>query len=225
MSEISSNTSTSLTSPATRVTVSRSAVSYRIGGRDYPMTSIPQCKVCQHPDRVEIERRSLSGYGPTAIHRALSAGAQEALKVRNIMDHCRNHLPLDLVARQAIVDARAREIGVDIEQATNTLVDQISFARVGLQRAYERMALGEVNPGISDGIAFARFLQDVEEKAGGADFDQEVMLRGFMAYIRAMQKVCSPEQIREISRAVHEDPIMASMLRQAESIEIEAVSA
>ena len=221
MTDLQRSSGSTLQPPANRVRVQRpTVVTYRLGGRTYPMKTAPQCKVCQSPERIDIERKLLHGYGPTAIWGGLSEQSQEQIKIRNIGDHSRAHLPVDHIVRQAIIEARVRDLGGDMESATGTLVDQISFAKVGLQKVYERMVDGEIQPDVADGIAMAKFLHQVEVEAGGQEFDGEMMARGFMAYMRAMQQVCSPEQIRQMGQIIAADPIMSSMLRQGQTVEI-----
>lgn len=199
----------------TSTTVTRSAVMYRLGGRTYPMHSNPQCKVCQSPYRMEIERAFIRSYGPTTIHRSLPPDVQEKILVRNISDHCSRHLPVDHTIRQAVIEARARELGTDVESATGALADHIVFAKVGLQRVYERIVEGEVVPDVKDGIAFAQLLLRVEEQAGQG-VDEEIMARGFMSYLKAMREVCTPEQIQQMSVLIREDPTMNALLNMSE---------
>lgn len=183
---------------------------YRLGGRMYPMRTVPQCKVCQSHYRVEIERLLLRTYGYTAIWKSLPPQAQEALNVRNIADHAKSHLPVEESIRNAAVTARAKEIGLDIEASEQALVDHISFAKVGIQQVYEGMRDGTLVPDVKDGIAFANLLLKVEEVAGGG-VDNEAMSQGFMAYLMAMNAVCTPEQMRQIGQRLQANPVMKSL--------------
>lgn len=209
------------------VTVSRSAIMYRLGGRQYPMQSVSNCKVCQSSYRLEIERSLIRSYAPASIYRSLPPEAQEALSVRNITDHANKHLPLDHAIRQAAVTARTRELNRDIETVEGALADHILFARVGLQRVYERLVDGSVQPDIKDGIAFAQLLLKVEQEIEGG-LDAEMYAQGFMVYMAALQRVCNPDQIRQMGEIIHESPILNALLtlgnrsQQRETIEVEA---
>ena len=192
-----------------------SAIMYRLGGREYPMRTVPQCKVCQSHYRVEIERGLIKSYGYTAIHRSLPEQAKTELSIRNIEEHAKRHLPVDEGIRRAVIEARAREIGVSVEDSHESLVDHISFARVGLGKVYEAMANGDLNPDVKDGIAFANLLLKVEERAGGG-VDDEMMFGGFMAYLKAIRSVCTPEQVREIGAQLQQDPTMRALLTRSQ---------
>lgn len=200
-----------------------SAVVYRLGGREYPLRSVPQCKVCQSHYRVEIERGLIKSYGYTAIHRSLPEQAKNELSIRNIQEHVtRGHLPVDESIRRVVMEARAREIGVSVEDAETALVDHISFARVGLQKVFSSMAEGRLEPDVKDGIAFASLLAKIEERAGDG-VDEEMVFNGFMAQLKAMRQVCSPEQMREIASLLHKDPVMRALLAKSDTVEGEVV--
>lgn len=212
----------SLPTPAAQARVTRpSAVSYELGGRLYPLRDVPNCHVCKHPDRVMIERLALRGYGPTAIRRSLPSQVQEGLSVESIGKHCREHLPVDLIVRQAIVEARAKEIGLDPDTETGSLVDRLTFARVGLQKVYERMADGEIRPGFSEGIAFAQIVERAEQ-VGGTQYDTDALAQGFMVYMSAIRAVCTSDQIRQIGAFIAADPVMQALYQRGQTIEATA---
>lgn len=194
------------------------AIVYRIGGREYPMRSVPQCKTCQSHYRVEVENAILRGFGYAAVARHLPEQAK--LTAENVRDHVTNgHMPIEETVRRALLEQRAEEVGYD--EARQTIVDQIGFARVGLQRVFEQMSSGKLEPDISHGIAFARLLQDAEASAGG-EIDRQMMLQGFMAYQEAIVATCTPEQVREISRVIKANPVLANIRSQRHAIEAEA---
>jgi len=197
--------------------VVRSAVVYRLGGRQYPMMTASQCLTCNSPYRVEIERALIRSYSAASIHRSLPAAGQSALSVHNILEHARKHLPVDHSIRQAAIEARSRELGIDVASAEGALVDHISFARLGLQQVYEAMVEGKVHPDVKDGIAFANVLLKVEERSGGG-MDEEMMARGFLAYMSALRQVCTPGQIQSMNDLIQADPIMKSLLGRSERV-------
>src|SRR5690606_33877545 len=110
---------------ASSASVVRSAVSYRLGGRDYPMRSEPKCETCQHEYRAEIERGLLRAYSPTSVWRSLPEKAQAPVSIKQIGTHARTHMPVDIAVRQTFIRERIEEIGRDYETAEGTLVDGI----------------------------------------------------------------------------------------------------
>lgn len=194
-----------------------SAIMYRLGGRMYPLRSVPQCKVCNSHYRVEIERGLIKSYGYTAIHRSLPEQAKSELSIRNIEEHARRHLPVDEGIRRAVIEARAKELGTSIEDAEGALVDHISFARVGVQKVFQAMSEGRLEPDVKDGIAFATLLLKVEQ-AAGEGVDEEMLFGGFMAYLKAIRAVCTPDQVRAIGSQLRQDPVMRSLLARSERV-------
>ena len=78
------------------------------------------------------------------------------------------------------------------------------------------MAEGTLNPDIKDGIEFAKLILKAEELAGdGQALDQQVIFRGFLEWMKAIQRVCTPEQVREIGSLLSTNTVIRSMLKRA----------
>jgi hypothetical protein len=215
---MSANPSEQVPAPQTSATVVRSVVTYRLGGREYPLRSEPKCLVCQSPHRVEIERGLLRAYSPTSVYRTLPEQAQASLSVKSIGSHARQHMPVDHVVRQAFIRERTEELGKDYEEIEGSLVDGIVFARTGLQKVYEDMMEGKIQPDVKDGIAFAQFLSKAEDQAGG-DIDLDVAALGFMEYLAVLRAVCTPEQIQAMAQAISESPTMSALRARGEMVQ------
>lgn len=205
--------------PPSRGAASHTAV-YRVGGREYPLKTNPNCYVCNSPHRVQIEEGVLKGYSYASVARGLpDRTPDEVIQIqpRHISDHVKNrHLPMDLVVRRAIMEERATQIGKSIEDAETAIIDHIGFARLGLQRVVERMAAGEIKPSMQDGIEFAKILLKLDEIMGDqGGVDQQVIFRGFLSYMQAIQGVCTPDQVREIGKRISRDPVIRGLLQKA----------
>lgn len=199
----------------------------RVGGRTYPTKTAPNCKTCHSQYRTQIENALLKSYGYTAIAKSLPEDA--GLNARNIMDHFNaGHLPIDESVRRVMIEEDARERGLDIEGFESTLANHITFAKLGVQKVMQKMMEGELNPDISDGIAFASLLMKIEEQAGDS-FDTEALMQGFMVYMNAIRAVCSPAQEQQIINTISANPVMRALLsrdaQQRETVagEVEAV--
>lgn len=192
----------------------RSTVMYRVGGRMYPLRNAANCYVCSSEHRSTIEEELLKGYGYAAVVRHLPEDA--GINKDNVVQHVkRGHLPLDVSVRRAIIEDRATAIGKQIEDAEGTIIDHLSFARLGLQRVCERMAEGTLLPDIKDGIEFAKLIIKMDELAGdGQALDQQVIFRGFLEWMKAIQRVCTPEQVREIGALLSTNTVIRSMLNR-----------
>lgn len=193
----------------------------RVGGRTYPAKVVSQCKTCCSPYRTQIENALLKSYGYAAIVRSLPEDAN--LSTENIQQHYRRgHMPIDEAVRRVVIEEDARERGLDIEGYESTLANHVTLAKLGVQRVLQRMAEGELEPDISDGIALANLLLKVEEKAGD-DYDRVALTQGFVVYMQAIQQVCSPEQVEAITRSIATNPVMNALLSRSTTVEGEVV--
>lgn len=188
-----------------------SAVMYRLGGRLYPVKSEPRCSTCQSPHRLHVERQLIRGYSYSAIVRDLPDDA--GLTSRGIALHVqKNHLPLNEHVKRVAIEERARELGRDAERHEQSLVDAITFARLGIQDVFERMQNGELKPSVKDGIQFARLLHEVglaERDEVGVEATREM----FAAYMDAFVAVVDdPEQQQRFANALNAHPTMRAWL-------------
>lgn len=212
---------------------SRSAVMYRVGGRQYPMKSAPQCKVCQHHSRQQIESLILQGVGYAAIVRRLGLHEEvtddqgrvvvQALTSRNVGEHIHNgHMPVNESITRVIMEDRARELGRDFEGDEANLADHITFARVSVARVFQRLQSGEIEPTMRDAIRLTTLLARIDLQAAEEGMDQDAMLRGFAVYMEAMREECTPQQIAAIGRRIVNDPVMRSLLGRSKPIEAQS---
>lgn len=196
----------------------QSVLMYQLGGRMYPMRSEPRCNTCQSQYRLEVEKKILRGYGYAAVANSLPDNA--GISASSIRSHVTNgHLPLDESVKRAAIEARARELGRDVEAFEESLVDHIVFAKLGVQKAFERVVNGEEEVSVSDGIALANLLVRVDQTAQqGAD--SELMVEVFHAYMRAFMSVVTDERMqRQFANLLSRDPVMISLYRRWESQE------
>ena len=181
----------------------------KIGGRSYPLYRNPHCKTCSSPYRDEIESAILKSYGWTAIANSLPPDA--ALSDDNIRKHYDSgHMPLDEMARRVLIEEYAKEMGLDPSRHEGMLADHVVFAKIGIQKVFQRMMAGELEPDMDHGIAFANFLLKVEERAGKG-YETEAVAKGFMAYLDAIRLVCTPEQMGEIMMLIKKNPVMGAL--------------
>ena len=199
---------------------SNSTVSYRIGGREYPFRSEPNCLTCQSPYRVEVENALLKGYSYASIARSIP---QADLTANNIFDHVsKGHMPLDEHLRRAVIEDRAQELGRDIQRAEGVLTDHIALARLGVQRVIERMQMKEIEPGISDGIQFASLLLRLDEFAGET-VDQQAVASSFMVFFEAAKSVMDPAQFARFGKLLERNPVLSALSKKAaQVVEVEA---
>lgn len=130
------------------------------------------------------------------------------------------HIPVEESVRRVMAEERAKELGKNIETYEAALADRVSFLRLGVQRAYERLATGDAVPSFSEATKMAAILAQLEAQAG-PEIDQAAILRGFLAYMRATKEVLeivapgrSREGINLLGDRLRADPVMRSLLDQ-----------
>ncbi len=149
----------------------------RVGGREYPHVSERTCKTCSSQYRDLIEQETVGGRTWKAISRSLPDDA--GLTQRNLADHFRNgHLPVAAEATQLLAERQAEERGAVVEIGAARIVDYMEFAQAVMGRVNHRVAAGEVEPGISDGLRAADLLAryDPGPTMSEADYAQVLMI-------------------------------------------------
>ena len=188
-----------------------SIVSYRLGGREYPMVAVGSCKVCQSPHRMEIESQILAGRTWGMIEKAVKAGDPDCdLSGRNIRDHYHNsHLPLEQEVGRRIIERRATQRGADIEKGVDTLIDGLTAAELVVQKGVEALQSGELKPDIKDMLTAARLLETFAPSEEGAD--QAAFVEAFMVYHETAAQVMSPQQFEAFGRALSRNPVLKAL--------------
>lgn len=185
-----------------------SVVTYRLGGRDYPLRSVAGCKVCEHPQRFAVEQQVASGRTYAAIARQLDPEAD--LSAANIRAHWTNgHMPFQVESLRRIVETRAAEIGRDIEAGVEDTVDQVALARTVVHRTFERIAAGLVEPTVADGVAAARLLHLM-----GVDdehLDRDLWVEAFMVYHEIARRIMGDDQFTRFGRELAAHPVLRSL--------------
>lgn len=177
-----------------------SVIEYRLGGKVYSMRKVNGCKTCESDYRVEIEIGLLKGYAYTKIARSLPEDSN--LTARNIGDHSRNgHLPIDASIQKIIIDERAGELGLDIDEYEGTLADYRTFIRLGVQRSLELMQEGKLYIDTDHAIQFAMAEVKLQQQAGEA-VNQQAVIQSLIILRNAVEKVCTPKQIEDIKREI-----------------------
>lgn len=202
-----------------------SAITYRIGGREYPMRVQRNCKVCMSPHRFDIEEMLVGGRTYRKIVESLPADDDHGLTYENVKNHYLNgHLPTEHSATRQIVEARAQRVGKAVEDSVEQLVDGVSLAQVVVQKTFEAIAANEIAPDMKDGLAAAKFLADLGEYDEGGT-DMLAVSEAFMAYHDTAQEVMSPEQFAAFGAMLASNPVLKALAAKYDGEEVEAPGA
>lgn len=198
----------------TVVSTGRSVITYKIGGREYPLVTNRQCKVCMSPYRFDIEEHIVLGRVYKKIIEGLPEG--HGLTTANVKNHYYNgHLPMAVSATREIVERRAEQVGKRIEDATESLIDGLTLAETVVQKTFERIASGEIEPDLLDGMRAAKLLAQMGTYDQGG-VDQHAIVEAFIIYHEAAQEHMTPEEFEAFGDALNSNPVLAALASRFE---------
>src|SRR5262245_38488881 len=135
--------------------MSDSLASVEVGDREYPMVTESRCKTCAHPLRLEIEKALAEGNVYSRILREIVPDG--SLTERNLRDHLANqHMPVAAKAVRQVIAEQTEQALTALTPMVENLVGHLAFAQQVVDRVQQRLAAGEIEPSIRDGIAAAK---------------------------------------------------------------------
>lgn len=191
------------------------AAMYRLGGRTYPAEVVRGCPVCSNPLRAMIETHLVMGRSFASIARSLPAWA--GVLPSAISRHARKgHLPLAEEVRRRIVSDRSEELGQDMEAQEGQLGDYLSFLRLGVADATDRLVRREVEPTLADGIRMAEILARLgladADRSSEVDERMALQTRALRSILSIVRSMLDDVRYREFSMRVMADPDVAALL-------------
>lgn len=203
--------------PGTGVSVrgaTGSTVTYRIGGQEYALITNPRCTVCMSPHRFEIENQIVAGRSYRKIVQTLPE--EDMLHPDALYRHYRNeHMPAQHSMTRRIVEEQAQSVGKSIQEAEESLVDGMTLMKVVVQKTFERIASGEVDPKLREGLAAAKMLADLGEyDQGGAD--QQAYVEAFTVYQEEAMRLMGPELFAQFGEALETSPVLKALIARYE---------
>lgn len=203
--------------PANNAPHPRSMILTRIGGREYPLRSLPNCRTCQHPQRDEIENAMLAGQSMLSIRRALPEDDFRP-SYDGLRGHFKNnHMPLEASAQVALIERNAKRQGLKIEEAIDTLVDHITVAEMVVQKGFQRMQSGEISPEMTDVLNAVKIVEQIQSRVQG-DMDQEMWVSATMSMLEDARQIMNPQQWEQYGKKLQSNPILKALAdKQASS--------
>lgn len=187
-----------------------SMITYRMGGRDYPLRSVATCKVCRSPSRFEIERELVSGRTYATIARAVS-DTDPDINPRNIRDHYANgHLPMEQEASRRIIEKRAVMMGRSVEEGVDSIVSGLAVAEVVVQKGFEAIARGELRPDMKDVLMAVKILETFGTGSDGTD--ESLYVEAYMIFHETASQVMSQEQFADFGRRLNANPSLRRLV-------------
>lgn len=182
---------------------------YRIGGHTFSRNFRSGCRVCSSELRDDIEIKIASGVHYTTIAQGLPEDC--GLEAKHLSAHFRgNHMPLRQAAVRRIMDDRQAELGKALEDGVDQIADHVSLARVVVNRSFQAIAEGRLEPTVADGIAAARILQ--QTGVNDEETDKASYVQAFVIYMQNAQRIMSPEQFVAFGQSLSVDPVLKGLV-------------
>jgi hypothetical protein len=194
----------------------------RIGGRDFPIKSVHNCRTCQSPHRMFIENELLSGRSYMGIARQvadLPTGHLPPPGNQSITKHVKEgHLPQPIQTRRRIVDKRAEKLGAAVA-GEDDLSDYITLLDMTINRGGERLLAGEIDPGMGD-LLNAIGLKQRIEATSTEGYDTEAYQQSMFIYFEEAQNVMSHEQWTRFAKGLASNPLLKALMAKQREHEI-----
>lgn len=201
----------------------------RVGNRTYPAKSVAQCRTCRSKYRSQIEQGLIGGMTYQSVMSELVDPFDDHSPLgtpgyQSVLGHVnRGHMPVPFSAQRRILEQRATEIGRSVEKGEQLLLDSVSVSRTIVQRGFELMNTGELQPSMNDLMKALQLQATVEGGSGG--MDEEAWREALIAYMEIVQRNVSAEVFRQIGKEMGESPVLQKIaLRRRDTVagEIEA---
>lgn len=190
---------------------------YFVGGREYPMLTNPNCKVCTIDPvetRIYIEQQVVKTNGKWTMI-ANSIPPSLGVSRRNLYDHWHNgHMPVAVALRVGMAQRHALEAGLDIDDEITSLHDEFSFLHNVLEHVQEDVAEGRARFEPQHAVMAARALLDFKKKTEVGDLDASIHRDILIGLTQSMQEVLPPELRAALMDRLRSNPHVEVALRK-----------
>jgi hypothetical protein len=197
-----------------------SMVLVKVGGRVVDAKTASGCRTCQSPHRAKIESWLLEGFSrPTILAwlEGLETGPLGHPTDKSIRLHVKKHMPMDAVARAAIINRRAEQLGDEVEKYGGRVIDHITALDTVVALGFDALAKGELRvdaPTLMKAIDLKHKIDSSMEDGG---VDANVWRDALMEYMRIAMQFIPAVKREEFSRALSTSPILAALSKNSQT--------
>jgi hypothetical protein len=195
--------------------VPQSFATVRIGKHVYPVKSQHGCRVCMSPHRFAIERELAYGHSYQAVHDSLEKLDPPPPTPESMARHVvGNHMPLQQTSQRLMIERRAAEMGRSIEAGAESLLDYVSVNEQIIQRGFQRLTDGEIQPNMSDLLQALKLQTQIDAATPSGSIDNEVWMEAMMEYLAIAKKVMPPDMWARFGLELASSPVMKAIQAQ-----------
>lgn len=218
-------------SPRELVNPRGSLIRVNIAGKTYDARRVPNCKTCNHPFRIEIEKKILSGVPYRAIAEQYSeveytehgeTRTAPSLHMTAVHRHHKEqHMPVEAAVLREITDRHAQALSEHYEEETQRIVNGIELAEQVTVLVQLGLADGSLKPTVADGLNAAKLLvaakSDQDEPV-----DAEVWDRAMGVFFEKAREIMTDAQWQAFGAALNASPVLAALRKRQEAQPMEA---
>ena len=190
-------------------------VSVQAGGKAIPMKYEKSCSVCRDEYRFDAEKLIMRGRSYQSVVADLPAAEFSEDSLRR---HFANgHVPIKQAARQFAAERKSKEITEAVEPVAHGLSRTLAFAQTVVTSVEKRVAAGDLQPTVSDGLAAARFVAEMTEDEDAHQVRNQA-LQVVLALTDLVQEMLSPLGLwSQFQDRVNASPAISALLAASSS--------
>lgn len=155
----------------------------------------PRCKVCKSEYRHQMEEMLLRGMSYTSIGRFFEKLGVDVNR-KNLASHKENHMNLASAALRNVMEKRAREALINVEETEGFIMTKLGMLESMLHKVWEQIANDNVEWKPADVIQIMQYIERLEAQQRNVALD-EIMLEA-RAFSDAVKSVVPQGQWQEI---------------------------
>ena len=204
-------------------------VTFTVANKQYRLKSSSRCTVCNSPHRTEIESFLLDARPLEWIARYINAygvmvGGPEEISSKAIGRHIdAGHIPLRQAVVQGIIRQRSEEIGRNVEDGVESVLDHIVLGKTMMATYFRALTNEETLPTGGDIVQVMKFLAQIEAEAGGS-VDAEVYAQVLQVMIHTIEEVVGEEAYRAIMIRTQNNPIVRAASARRDQARMDALT-
>jgi hypothetical protein len=181
-------------------------------GTDLAKRSEPKtrCKVCRMGYHIvgQVNRQIINGASYSEIHAFLwdlknQGIVRDAPGYQGVVNHAKKHLPYKDAAVRRVIEKRAQERNIDLENGVQNLLNEFSVAETVMKVGFQQLMEGKKDVPVKDMLAAAKMVNEFTKDAEGSLDAASAMAE--MGYIlQAVQEIVPAEYWDQISDRVRE---------------------
>ena len=163
-----------------------------------PVANEPRCNICKSPRRSTVDRLLASGYGYTAIAEDILQSDPEFEDKpldtirKNVERHAKRHVNVKERAIREILERRAVEAGVLVEEVAGSFTTGEALIDLMVQRATDQISDPDQKIRFTDALEAVRLAKEFEKSTYAEQL--EVMQRQVWAISQAVKEIV-PEKL------------------------------